>query len=130
MRRLPLSLVALALFLAITGRTKADYTYTQLDVPAAQITEAYGVNNAGQVVGLYFDAGGFVHGFQYSGGGFTALNVPGSSYTQASGINDAGTIVGAYVPAPGPLDHGFVHSGVVFSVNKGNQLPTIPPPFS
>ncbi len=37
--------------------------YTTFDVPGATTTEAYGINNSGEIVGTYVDAGGIQHGF-------------------------------------------------------------------
>src|SRR5262249_20311045 len=37
--------------------------YTTLDVPGSTLTFAYGINDAGQIVGTYIDAAGGQHGF-------------------------------------------------------------------
>jgi probable HAF family extracellular repeat protein len=79
-------------------------------------TNAKGVNDSGQVVGYYFDAGGRTHGFFYSGGSsgglssgtFTTIDV-GARGTVINGINDAGQMVGFYIDSLGH-DHGFVGS--------------------
>ena len=46
----------------IHGFINTGGTFTTLDVPGAGFTEAFGINNAGQVVGLFADSSG-VHGF-------------------------------------------------------------------
>ena len=87
------------------------YTYTTLEDPLApDITEAYGINDNGQIVGYSFDAS--YHGFLYSNGAYTTLNDPsaGSSGTFAVGINDTGQIVGSYFDA-NSRNHGFLYSG-------------------
>ena len=74
------------------------YTFTTIDDPAALpgITYALGLNNAGQIVGYYYDAAGY-HGFLYSGGVFTPINAPSApNSTVAIGINNLGQIVGYY----------------------------------
>jgi len=71
-------------------------------------TNAKGVNDSGQVVGYYSDAGGRFHGFLYSGGNYTTIDV-GARGTFLNGINDAGQIVGTYVDSLGQ-NHGFVGS--------------------
>jgi hypothetical protein len=38
-------------------------SFITIDVPGAIFTEAFGVNNAGQIVGDYMDSSGVVHGF-------------------------------------------------------------------
>src|SRR5215217_4682083 len=61
------------------------------------LTAACGINNRGQIVGLYNDESG-QHGFLLSGGTYTTINFPGASTqgTQAQGINNRGDIVGVY----------------------------------
>jgi len=72
-------------------------------------TFAYGINNAGQIVGSYVDATG-THGFLFSDGTFTTIDDPlATQGTFALGINNAGEIVGLYVDAAG--DHGFLDIG-------------------
>jgi probable HAF family extracellular repeat protein len=86
------------------------YTYTTIDDPSGRNTQAFGINNAGQVVGQYF-SNNATHGFLYSGGTYATLDDPSSSnVTKAFGINDAGQIVGIYQGA-GLESHGFLYSG-------------------
>jgi probable HAF family extracellular repeat protein len=67
-----------------------------------------GINDAGQIVGYYFDdASGHQHGFLYSGGIYITLDDPSATNgTFAQGINNAGQIVGYYSNATGT--HGFL----------------------
>jgi probable HAF family extracellular repeat protein len=74
----------------------------------------YGVNDAGQVVGLSYNGSpiGDSHAFLYSGGQMFDLNsliAPGSGFTlvRASGISDTDYIT-SYGIAPDGLDHGFL----------------------
>jgi len=83
-----------------------DGSYTPLDVPGTTITEAHGINSAGQIVG-WFAAGPLNHGFLLSNGSYTTLAVPGARDTFAYGINTTGQIVGVYRPAGGS-PHGFL----------------------
>jgi probable HAF family extracellular repeat protein len=73
-------------------------------------TDAFGINDAGQIVGSFNDATGF-HGFLLTGGVFTTIDAPGSTtplpFTQIFGINDAGQIVGRFSDATF-VDHGFL----------------------
>jgi hypothetical protein len=65
---------------------------------------AYGINDAGQIVGTYLSLG---HGFLYSGGFYTTLDDPlATSGNLARGINAAGQIVGEYFD--GSVGHGFL----------------------
>ena len=83
---------ALGLVLAAfaSSASAAPYTFTTLDVLGARETEAFGINTAGQVVGVFIDSSGGRHGFINTGGTFTTLDVPGAGSTFASGINNAG----------------------------------------
>ena len=82
--------------------------YTTLDVPAASdFTVAQGINNAGQIAGLYHDELGVSHGFVLSNGVYTTVDVPNSIWTEIYSINAQGQIVGAYQDANG-VQHGFV----------------------
>src|SRR3954451_17700742 len=78
----------------------ATFSFTQIDVPGASSTQAFGINDAGQIVGGFADSTGG-HGFLFTGGSFTQIDVPGASVTQAQGINDAGQIVGAFNDSTG-----------------------------
>ncbi len=87
--------------------------YTTLDDPLAGsggFTAAYGLNNAGQIVGAFSNADGSVSGgFLLSHGQYTTLNDPSGLYTTATGINDRGQVVGFYYDASFN-GHGFVYS--------------------
>ena len=86
-------LLLAAFLVAFFPLALAQGTYTQIDVPGAVVTGAWGINTAGDVVGQFTDTTGN-HGFLLRGGVFTALDVPNASYTSAIGINDIGQIVG------------------------------------
>jgi hypothetical protein len=77
-------------------------TFSNVDFPGASATQVIGVNDAGQMVGDYFDGTG-EHGFVSDGGNFAAIGFPGATRTAAAGINPAGN------------DHGFVYAGGAFS---------------
>src|SRR5205085_7477310 len=93
--RFVLGLMALGLFLGVTGQAKAQ-VFTTLDVPGSTLTLAHGINDSGQIVGGYDHAGpgGIRHGFLLSGGSYTLFDVPGSTLTNANGINNLGQIAG------------------------------------
>ncbi|OLD50918.1 MAG: hypothetical protein AUI63_01345, partial [Gemmatimonadetes bacterium 13_1_40CM_2_60_3] len=114
-------LLSIALVLAPAVRVApavaaGSYTFTTLDYPGALSTHAYGINNAGQIVGAYIDRTGTTYGFLYSGGTFTTitLNIPGVTVTNtnAHGINKSGQIAGDYTGAnDAGHGHGFLLSG-------------------
>jgi autotransporter-associated beta strand protein len=75
--------------------------YTTVSVPGASGTRPFGINNAGQIVGLYDDGNGGEFGFVRSGDTYTTIAVPGATNTQALGINNNGQIVGQYSDGSG-----------------------------
>jgi probable HAF family extracellular repeat protein len=95
----------------------AEFVFTTIDVPGAQFTNAFDINNAGQIVGASFETTG-AHGFLLTGGVFTTIDVPGAADTFASGINDAGQIVGMFngpISSPDFFQLGFLNTGGVFT---------------
>ena len=107
MKRLFCAFAAWVLLVGLTGPAQAQYTYTALDVPGATATYGYGINDAGQIVGIYRDDVGIYHGILWDvDGSYTTLDVPGAYQTVAYGIDASGQIVGVYVDAGG--GHGFL----------------------
>src|SRR5439155_13930097 len=97
-----LCLLALGLFLGVTGKVKADYVFTTIDAPGSTFTEAHGINTSGQIVGWDRVADGTTHGYRYDpDGSHTSIDVPDSTFTTAQSINDSGQIVGNYLDAGG-----------------------------
>jgi uncharacterized membrane protein len=79
------------------------------------ITQAFGVNDADQIVWTY-NSGIGDHAFLLSGGTFTTLDAPtGTLGTFARGINASGQIVGDYRNGIGNGDHGFLLSGGTYT---------------
>jgi probable HAF family extracellular repeat protein len=73
---------------------------------------ALGINNAGEVVGNYAAADGYVRSFSFSNGLATDLlgALATSSSSSANGINDAGQVVGSYSPGNSGPPHAFIYS--------------------
>lgn len=82
--------------------------FNAVDFPGAIGTQAIGVNDAGSIVGDYFDAGSAEHGFVSSNGVFTAIDHPA-----ATGINAAGDIVGIW--SDGTSTPSFLRQAGVFT---------------
>jgi hypothetical protein len=81
--------------LVLTSRAYGcAYQFTTIDVPNNDQTRAEGIDDAGQVVGFYYDTSGGQHGFILSAGVYTTFTVPNSSIgtTDAYGINASGQI--------------------------------------
>src|SRR5262245_3506544 len=88
--------------------------YTLLDFPDANLTEATGINNDGQVVGDYRDSSGKFHGFFWDAGLFLTFDVPfPEATTGPNGINNVGQIVGFYDDNTGGR-HGFLYDRGIF----------------
>src|SRR4051794_14136049 len=88
-----LSVVALlgtAPIAASSSANAAAFSFTQIDVPDALSTRVVGINDAGQIVGDFFDTKS--HGFLDTGGSFTQIDI--SDQTFLEGINGAEQIVG------------------------------------
>jgi probable HAF family extracellular repeat protein len=91
------------------------FGFTQIDFPGSTSTVAYGINDAGQIVGDFTNSTGF-HAFVYADGTFTQLDIPGASgIAAAQGINNVGQIVGTF-------GNNFVQHGFVYTSGNFTQL--------
>jgi hypothetical protein len=87
-------------------------TYTSIAYPNALITNAWAVNDNGEVVGSYV-SGPVSNGFAWQNGKFTTINDPGKKYgTALSGVNNSGVIVGYRISADNAF--GFIYENGVF----------------
>jgi uncharacterized protein (TIGR03437 family) len=84
-----------------------SYLYFTFDPPGSTATSVSGINNSGQMVGIYQDSAGW-HSFLRSSDGvtYTVISIPGASQTTATGINNLGQVVGSYTVGSG--GHGFL----------------------
>jgi len=92
------------------SRVAPTFRFTSIEVPGATLTEAQGINAAGQVVGWYYTAAeGRLHGFVTEGNGFTTIDYPGAFHTDVRGIGPNGELVGNFSAEdePGVAYHGF-----------------------
>jgi probable HAF family extracellular repeat protein len=93
-----------------SGFTYSGGTFTDLNVPGADGTYAWGINDAGTVAGYYFNSSGFF-GYTYAGGTYTSFSVPGAAITAAYDINNAGHMAGQYqMTYAGPIQS-FLFNG-------------------
>lgn len=83
-----------------------------LDHPNASNTWATGINNNGQISGVYQDRNGINHGFLYANGKFTDVNFPGADNTSALGVGPNGAVIGNYFKAG--RGHGFMYLNGVY----------------
>lgn len=98
------------------GFVYQDGVLCQIDYPGASSTNIIGINNLGQMVGM-FNAITATFGFFYDRGTFGQLMFPGAgNLTIANAINDRGEIVGIFQDTAG-VGHGFL-----YKANQYQQL--------
>jgi probable HAF family extracellular repeat protein len=97
--------LSLAVLLLASPLVIAQGTYTQIDYPGGVVTEAFGINSAGDVVGDYSNTD--VHGFLLSGGIYSNIDYPGGTSTVLNGVNDNGQMVGI---SYSPIYVGFLYN--------------------
>jgi probable HAF family extracellular repeat protein len=85
----------------------ADFRFVKIDVPNAAATQPAGINARGDIVGIYFDAGGVSHGFLLRQRVFSTIDFPHASSTSARAVNARGDVVGWFTDAGGNT-HGFL----------------------
>jgi uncharacterized membrane protein len=94
------------------GFSLQNGTFTPIDYPGATGgTEVEGINNGGDMVGVYTDStDNHNHGFLLSGGVFTGFDVPfqGSISTIPTALNNKHQIVGSYGSYPPDYFFGFL----------------------
>jgi hypothetical protein len=97
------------------GFLRSDHgQFRTLSIPGAAATQALGVNDRDEVVGVYTVGSGSaatMHGFTWAPGrGFQTVDDPhGIGTTTVNGVNDQGQLVGFYVDSAGHTD-GFLAS--------------------
>lgn len=112
-------------FTKIRGRVSI-FMYPQAGV---QTTQAFGINNYGQVAGFYQDASDNYHGFVLSGGRFGSYDYPGAVVTRLYGINDDGTLAGYYMTSltDAEITKGFIYkNGRTTAINVPGAIGTAP----
>lgn len=109
MKRSCLTLVALlltalcGLAAPVTAQAPPINSYSAVQIGGEDVA-AYGLNDAGQVVG---QSGS--HAYVWQNGVMTDLGTPGGAWSTASGINNSGQVVGTANTAAGAV-HAFLWS--------------------
>ena len=115
-----LTLLVLGLLGSRQVMRASAYSITTFDVPGSVFTDPFGINNAGQIVGVFGDNVAN-HAFLYSNGGFTTISVPGGQLNPF-GINNTGEIVGSLSDNIGTANHGFLDNhGTIISFDIGDR---------
>ncbi len=89
------ALLAVALVSPAAAK-EISYLYLPLDAPGANYTQAWGLNERGDVVGTYRDASGMFRGFLLRGGTFESITIEGASNTHVRAITPKGELIGTY----------------------------------
>ena len=111
-RRVAFALTTVSLTLSAVPLHALDGSVTPIVVPDNVVphttrTDAFGINERGQIVGSYGDSASLRHGFLLDGDTWTtAIDVPGATNTDITGINNRGQLVGMY--SAGSHFHGFL----------------------
>ena len=101
-----ITVAATFLLFALLPRTafgQPVYKYQQIDFPGAsfQGTVPTGIDDAGQIVGYYYDQYAYYHGFTLVKGVFTTVDFPNPEIqTSLDAINNCGTMVGHIFYSP------------------------------
>lgn len=93
--------------------TYAKGKFTAINFPKSLYTEANGINDKGDVVGIYFDTAGAQHGFSKVGAKYTSIDVKGETSADAWGINNKGQITVYAINSAGDYDS-FLLTGKSF----------------
>jgi len=87
--------------------------FTPIKFPRSNGTQALGINDKGEVVGLYLDSSSVQHGFAKKGAKYTSIDVAGDTSTEAWGINNLGQIAVFAINSVGGYD-AFIYNGKTF----------------
>jgi hypothetical protein len=87
--------------------------FTTVNFPKSSGTQAIGINDGGDVVGLYVDSDGIQHGYVRKGKKYTSIDVTGDTSTEAWGINNKGQIAVFAISSAGGYES-FLYNGKTF----------------
>jgi probable HAF family extracellular repeat protein len=99
---------------SIRGFYLENGSYVDIVRPGVDATEAFGLNDNGDLVGMTFTGGPPSGAFLFSGGSFSDVVIPGAGLVAAQDVNNSGQIVGVFSDG-GPGNHGFILDGGVLT---------------
>ena len=106
--------IGISSFLEVAPERK-NWIYTSINYPAATYTDAWGINNTGQIAGTAI-VGASELSFVYSSGLFAPLSVPPLSVEVSPvGLNDFGVVVGGAQVSAGASELGFILNGITYT---------------
>jgi probable HAF family extracellular repeat protein len=88
--------------------TPTTYTLTNLGTLGGGSSQAYGINELGQVVGYATTAASQAHAFLWDDGVMSDLGTLGGNHSQGNAINNIGQVVGSSNIVPTWISHGFI----------------------
>jgi len=94
------------------GFVYAAGKFTAINFPKSNGTQAIGINDKGEVVGLYLDSTNVQHGFMKKGAKYTTIDVTGGTSSEAWGINNSGQITVFAIVSSGYQS--FIYNGKTF----------------
>jgi hypothetical protein len=86
--------------------------FTAVNFPKSNGTQAIGINDNGDVVGLYLDSTNTQHGFVKKGNKYTKIDVKGDTTTEVWGINNSGQMT-VFASGSDGFDS-FIYDGKTF----------------
>jgi probable HAF family extracellular repeat protein len=89
----------------------ANGKFTAINFPKSTGTEATGINDKGEIVGLYFDSAGAQHGFSKIGTAYKSIDVTGHTSAAAWGVNNAGQITVYALNSAGTAFDAYLKTG-------------------
>ena len=105
MYRQALCILVTTLLVSAPATASAESThreqFTPLNVCASCATLPFGINDRGDVTGLFFDASGKGRGFLKTHGSFISIDIPNAQFVEAQRSNDRGDVLGDYLGADG-----------------------------
>jgi probable HAF family extracellular repeat protein len=132
--------IAAASFALFNSTAYASWSITDIGTLGGSISQAFGINDSGQVVGSSTTSEGNSHAFVYSNGQIADIGTLGGASSTAYSINNSGQIVGSSLTAPGTngaiFGTAFLYSGgqmtdlgvlggnasIAFSINNLGQV--------
>lgn len=102
----------------------AKKKFTAVNFPKSSGTQASGINDKGEVVGLYLDSVGATHGFSKIGKKYTSIDVKGGTNTVAWGVNNAGQITVYTSNSAGGFDSYLVTGKTFKKIDNPGAGPT------
>ena len=100
------------------GYVKTGAKYKSIDVTGGTSTEAWGINNSGQIAVFATSSAGGYESFIYNGKTFKKVSDPnaGASGTIARSVNGKGDVAGAYFNASSQEVGFLLHGGKYYDV--------------